>query len=328
MPDTAIIITDADLKPLLDDPAGIDGAIDICEQSLLAFHAGKVREHNIEDRTETDPVNVMQIHMAAADGIVTGYQMFAEEASGDSPTLPNARFVTLLDAATRQLLALVPYAQLSPVRVGASAGVMCRYLAPQGATTAAIIGSGKQARRQLQAIVRTVPSIKAARVYSPTAANREAFAADTSAWLGIDVQPAATAQAAIEGADIVDIANGAKDVVMQMEWVKPGALVIPIGGGQLPGSVLQGHRIVATTWAQMARGRNPYSAAIQAGTFTRDMIAGEMADVVLGKVQVRRQPTDTVVFELGRINIWAVAVCNWAAAWARQHGAGISFRLT
>ena len=29
MPDTAIIITDADLKPLLDDPAGIDGAIDI-----------------------------------------------------------------------------------------------------------------------------------------------------------------------------------------------------------------------------------------------------------------------------------------------------------
>lgn len=327
--DQALILSDTDLKPLLDDPAGIDGAIDVVERTTLVFHEGRVREGNLEDRTAGEgPVNVMQIHLAAADGLVTGYQMFAEDASGDRETLPNARFVTLLHPETRQLQALVPYIGLSPVRVGATAGVACRYLAPEGATSAAIIGSSKQARRQLQAIVRAVPSVRSATVFSPTPANREAFAREMSAWLGITVEPAVSVQQAVAGADIVDLANNSKQPLLDMAWVKPGALVMPVGGNQLLPSVLDGGcRIVTTTWAQMARGREPYGTAIREGRFTRDQTVGELAEVILGQVTARRSPDETVVYELGRINIWAVAVCHWAYQWAQQRGAGTPFSL-
>lgn len=322
MPDHAIILSDTDLKPLLQDPKAIAGAIDMVEKATLAFHEGRVREGNIEDRTGHEPANVMQIHLAASDDLVTGYQMFAEDATGERDTLPNARFVTLLDPRTRQLLALVPYIALSPVRVGATAGVACRYLAPKDARTVAIIGSGKQARGQLQAIWRSVPSLERARVYSPTAAHREAFAREMSLWLGMKVEAVATAEEAVRDADIVDTANGSRQPVIQMEWVKPGALVMPIGGGQLPPSVLTGHRVFTTTWAQLARGREPYSTAIKEGRFTREQTAGELADLILDNVKARNDPSETVVFELGRINIWAVAVCYWAYQWARHRGVG------
>ncbi len=328
MPDHAIVISDTDLQPLLRDPAAIIGAIDAVEAATLAFHRKQVREANLEDRTPPadGPSNILQIHLAAHDSLVTGYQVFAET-PGSGEGLPNSRFVTLLDPRTRELLALVPYIALSPVRVGATAGVACRYLAPANAKTAGIIGSSKQARGQLQAIWRTVPGLERVKVYSPTQANREAFARDMTSWLKLPVEAVSAPREAIEGADIVDLANSGREPVLDLAWVKPGALVMPIGGRQLPATVLTGTRIITTTWESLVNGREPFSAAIKAGTFTRDQVAGDLAQVILGEVPARTRPGETVVFDLARINIWAVAVAHWAYAWARDNRAGTSFSL-
>jgi ornithine cyclodeaminase/alanine dehydrogenase-like protein (mu-crystallin family) len=324
---TPLIISENDIKPLLTEVAQIDGAIEACEKATLAEYAGRVRSIDMVDRTTHEKPNLLQIHLATDDDFVTGFQVF-----GATPGQPrtNSRFVVLLDAESRQLLGIVPYEGLSPLRVGASAGVAARYLAPEGAQTVAMLGSSKQARRQLQAIVRTVPGITHCRVFSATPENRERFAAETSGWLGIKVEAVDNARNAVEGADIVDSSTNTRTPVFEWGWVKPGALVMPIGGGQLPDEAIGAARIVVPTFdstREEATARDPLGAAIRSGRLKQEDVI-ELGAVVRGEVQARQDPSDTVVFDVGRINIWAVAVTHWAYDWCRERELGTAVNLS
>jgi alanine dehydrogenase len=327
MPAHPIVVSERDIAPLLTDPAAMDGAMDAVEKATLAEYAGRVLSRDMTDRTLREPSNFLQIHMATDDDAITGFQVF-----GATPGQPrtNSRFVVLLDPESRQFLGIVPYEGLSPLRVGASAGVAARYLAPKDARSVAIIGSSKQARRQLHAIVRAVPSIADARVFSPTPEHREAFAAEMSAFLSIDVRAIETAEAAVRDADIVDSSTNTKTPVLEWDWVKPGALVMQIGGDQLPAEVLQ-QRIFVPTWDSTedeATGREPFGSAIRDGRLQRDAIAGELGQAILGEVPAREREDQTVVFDVGRINIWAVAVTHWAYEWAREREIGTPVELS
>ncbi len=326
MPTHPIIVSEDDIRPLLTDPAAMDDAMQAVEKSTVAEYAGRVRSQDMIDRTQVEPSNLLQIHMATDDELVTGFQVF-----GATPGQPrtNSRFVVLLDPESRQFMGIVPYEGLSPLRVGASAGVAARYLAPKNAGSVAMIGSSKQARRQLQAIVRAVPTVNQARVYSPTRENREAFAAEMSDFLSIDVSAVEDAEAAVRDADIVDSSTNTKTPVLDWDWIKPGALVMQIGGDQLPAEALQ-QRIFVPTWdstVDEATGREPFASAIRDGALKREDVS-ELGQVILGEVPARERDDQTVVFDVGRINIWAVAVTHWAYEWAREREIGTPVSLS
>jgi ornithine cyclodeaminase/alanine dehydrogenase-like protein (mu-crystallin family) len=327
MPAHPIVISENDIRPLLTDPQAMDGAMEAVEKATLAEYANRVRSYDMTDRTKLEPSNFLQIHFATDDSLVTGFQVF-----GATPGQPrtNSRFVVLLDPESRQFLGIVPYEGLSPMRVGASAGVAARYLAPRDAGIVAIIGSSKQARRQLHAIVRAVPSVWQARVYSPTPEHRLAFAKEMSDFLGIEVKAVDSSEEAVRDADIVDSSTNTRTPVLEWEWVKPGALVMQIGGSQLPDEVLQ-QRVFVPTWASTedpATGREPFGSAIRDGRLKREDIAGELGQVITGEVLAREREDQTVVFDVGRINIWAVAVTFWAYEWAREREIGIPVGLS
>ena len=328
MPTYALALGEKELQPLVETPSFMDAAIDVMEQATLAYHRGGVREHNLVDQTQgSASPNLLQIHFAAADELITGFQLFAEARGGAGPSLPNARFVALLDPQTRQLQALVDYWSLSPLRVAASAGVGLRRLAPEGARTAGILGSSKQARAQLQAIQRTVPTLEGARVYSPTREHREAFAREVQEWLDLPVEAVDSAEQAVAGADIVGLANNARQPVAELAWVKPGALIVSIGSNQLPASVTEGPRVVSTTWETLAT-REPYASRIKAGSYSREDVAADLGPLILGEATPRRNPQDIVVFEVTRLNIWAVAIAHWAYRWAQTQSVGTRFSLS
>jgi ornithine cyclodeaminase/alanine dehydrogenase-like protein (mu-crystallin family) len=226
----------------------------------------------------------------------------------------------------RGLIGIVDYHSISPLRVGATSGAACRKLAPEGARIAGIIGSSRQARGQLQAIARTAPGVREVRIFSPNPAHRAAFAKEMSEWLGIEAQGVASAHEAVSGADVVALAANTSEVVLDKEWVKRGALVLSIGGARLPTSIVGDWRSVFTTWEHTSN-RYPYAEAVKAGTFTREHMAAELAEVILEQKTVRRDPEETVVFECGVLNYWAVAVAHYAYEWAQKNGFGTQFAL-
>src|SRR4029077_13183531 len=62
--------------------------------------------------------------------------------------------VSLFRAATGELAALIEADALGQIRTGAASGVATKYLASPDARSAGIIGTGYQARTQLEAVAR------------------------------------------------------------------------------------------------------------------------------------------------------------------------------
>src|SRR5437868_14990910 len=92
--------------------------------------------------------------------------------------------VPLYEMATGDLLAVIEADYLGQLRTGAASGVATKYLARENSHVAAIIGTGGQARTQLEAVA-AVRKLESANVYGRDAAKREKFSGEMSRRVGI-----------------------------------------------------------------------------------------------------------------------------------------------
>lgn len=136
--------------------------------------------------------------------------------------------VLLFSTANGEPLAIMNDGHLQHMRVGAAAGVGARLLARAGAQTVGLIGSGGMARTALEAMVAVRP-IECVRVFSRQAGNRERFAREMSAALGVAVEAVATAREAVRGADILVTATDSMQPIVEAAWLEPGMHVVAIG---------------------------------------------------------------------------------------------------
>lgn len=129
--------------------------------------------------------------------------------------------IMLFSTRNGEPLALINDGVLQHMRVGGSAGLGVKYMARDNSEKLCILGSGGMARTYLDAI-RCVRRIKSVRVYSPTKANREAFAKEMSDKHGILVEPVASAREAVKGADILASCTDSTQPTFDAAWVEPG----------------------------------------------------------------------------------------------------------
>lgn len=142
-----------------------------------------------------------------------------------------ARYVVLLySLKDGELLAVLDGRLITDMRTGAASGVAARKVPLKGPVTVGLVGSGNQARTQLESLA-AVYDIASATVFSPTAANREAFAEEMSEKLGFPIAPVASAEAAVRGRQVVATASKARDAepVVRAEWLKDCKLLCAVG---------------------------------------------------------------------------------------------------
>jgi ornithine cyclodeaminase/alanine dehydrogenase-like protein (mu-crystallin family) len=236
-----------------------------------------------------------------------------------------SRFILLLDGVTRELVALMDSGLLNPLRVGAEGGLGVRHLASPGAKVVAILGSGKHARTQIAGVANALPDAELFRVFSPTQAHRESFAAEMASWLGRRVEAVGSVEEAIRDADVVDLVNTSREPIFETSWLKPGALVLTISGrGEVPDDFLTRTRVVAPSWNILAGSlvRDPFSSAIKAGKYTREDYGADLGEVIVKGTKVRVEPGDIVDFEATAMPVLEHAATEWAYNWAVANNAG------
>jgi len=101
-------------------------------------------------------------------------------------------------------------------------------LARKDCQVAGIFGAGDQAKHHLLALGCIRPTIKKARVFSPTPATREAFAREMSKVMGIEVKDVDHPKEVVEGADVIICATNSNVPVFDGEWLRPGQHVTSI----------------------------------------------------------------------------------------------------
>jgi alanine dehydrogenase len=321
-----IILSEKDLVPLYSKPAAMDGLLDCIEDSMRSFNSGKVAGQVRLETSLTDLQKKFRITTSAVPQAGQGMRISALFRGAK-----DAYFILLFDGERGDLLALVAGTALNVWRTGAPAGVASRYLAPKGADVLGLIGSGRQARGQILAIRRALPALKKVRIFSPTDAHRRSFAKEMSAWLEVDVEAVDGPRAAVEGSPIVSLATSSRSTVIEPQWITAGALVVSITSGQLPRETIAGSRLIVSWKEELLGGeapRQPYAAMIADGSWSAANIAGELGEVILGKIPPRQKESDTVVFESVGMSLWDSTATAWAYRWALEQKVGTPFSLT
>lgn len=241
---------------------------------------------------------------------------------------PKTRFVVLLYAAADgALLAMIEADRLGQTRTGAASGVATRCLAvDQPRLRMGILGTGWQARSQVQAVcaVRDIAEVIA---FSRDAGRRAAFCSEVSAWTGVPVRPAETAEEAVREMDIVTTATSAREPVLMGKWLKAGAHINAVGGNLLmkaevdTEAVRRSDVIVVDSIEQSRLEAGDLLAPYEQRLFRWEQVR-ELSDVVGGVRPGRESGDQITLFKSNGIAMEDVAVATLVYRRAQERGTG------
>lgn len=238
--------------------------------------------------------------------------------------------VPLYSSTTGELLAMIEADFLGQQRTGAASGVATKYLARANAKVAGIIGSGGQAKTQLEALA-AVRKLEKALVYGRDPERRAEFAVSMSKRLGIPVHAADSAAACAAQADIVCTATTSAQPVLLGQELHAGVHINAIGANhavkrELDEAAIRKADPIFVDFLEQAKQEAgdliiPFTSQPE-----RWNTVHELCDLVAGKVPGRSSDTQITLFKSNGIAAWdlAVAALVYTAAKARGLGEEIS----
>jgi len=239
--------------------------------------------------------------------------------------------VPLYEMATGALLALIEADYMGQLRTGAASGVATKYLARLDARVAAIIGTGGQAKTQLEAVA-AVRKLEFARVYGRDAGKREKFSNEMTARLGIPITPARTSAEALRGADIVCTATTSSQAVVNGADLAPAVHINAIGANhahkrELDDEAVASADVIVVDSVEQSR----QEAGDLILAFKGDEICWtgvkKLSDIVAGKTSGRTGNSEITLFKSNGIASWDLAVAMKVYAAARERNLGRQLSL-
>jgi len=316
-----LLLTEADVRSLLTMPI----ALEVVEDSLRQQGRGELILH--PRRRIKMPDNALLHYMAAADTVhgFIGMKLY-------TVVRGVARFVVpLFRSTTGEMAALIEADALGQIRTGAASGVATKYLANPGARTAAIIGTGYQARTQLEAIA-GVRRLERVRAFGRDADRREKFCREMSERIAVAVQPATSSEEAVKGAEILITATSATKVVLEGAWLAPGMHINAMGANwpqkrELDAAaVARAGKIVVDSIEQAKMEAGDLIQAFGEDSSRWNSVQ-ELAEIVTGKAPGRSNPAEITLFKSNGIAAWDLAAAVRVYEMATAQGMGKTIPL-
>jgi len=310
-----LFLTEDEVRQVLTMELAIEGV-----EAGLRKMALEETVNNPRTRAQTDHAMLHVLSAAAKTLGVLGFKAYSTSKKG-------TRFhVTLYDGKTGEMSALMQADYMGQMRTGAASAVATKHLARKDATTCGIFGSGKQARTQLLGVSK-VRKLTRAHVWSPTEANRNAFATEMSAMCGIEVIPVATPEEAARNLDIICTATTAREPVLKGEWLSPGQHLNIAGSNFLAKSeidieVVKRARLVAIDSKDQGKAEaGDLVEALDKGVLEWADIT-ELGRIVAGRATGRETPEDITLFKSLGIGLEDIAVGIKVLTKAKEAGIG------
>jgi alanine dehydrogenase len=234
--------------------------------------------------------------------------------------------VSLWSSGSGELLALIEADKMGQMRTGAASGVATKYLARHDAATAGIVGTGGQARTQLEAIA-AVRKLNVVKVYGRNTESREKFASEMSSRLGITVQSVASSAEAVADAAILCTATTASAPVVSGDSVAPGTHINAIGANHMKkreldaATVAKCSRIYVDSIEQSRQEAGDLVLGFSGNERRWDTVR-ELSSLVAGICPGRTEETQITLFKSNGIAAWdlAAAVCVYRLAQEKKLG--------
>ena len=312
----AILLREADVRAVLT----MSLALEAVEEGLRRLAQGNAILHS---RQRLHLPGIGFLHYMAAGDLTTGYAGLKIYTSARGAL----RFlVPLVRPQTGELVALLEADYLGQVRTGAASGIATRYMARADARTVGIVGTGLQARTQLEAMV-AVRRIEQVRAFGRDPGRRAQFAREMAERLGVPVEPVSSVEDAVRTADIVITATDASKPVVEGRWLGPGVHINAIGANfpqkrELDDEAVRRADVIAVD--------SRHQSKLEAGDLIlsfgeredRWASVRELADIVSGGMPGRSDDRQITLFKSNGIAIEDIVVAGRVVELAKERGLG------
>ncbi len=240
--------------------------------------------------------------------VIWGLKIYTFSPNGACFMLP------LFNGQSGDLVALIEANYLGQARTGAASGVATRVMAREDARIAGIIGTGLQARTQLEAVA-LVRKLERVHAFSRNQERREKFSKEMSERIGVAVTPVSSAEEAVHGVDILITSTTSTNPVVDGRWLERGMHINAIGVNfaekrELDDEAVRRSDVIAADSVEQSK--------IEAGELihafgddaSRWAAVHEISDIVSGKTPGRTNRDQITLFKSNGIAIEDIVVAG------------------
>lgn len=211
--------------------------------------------------------------------------------------------VLLIDGETGEVLALMDGTYITALRTGAASGVAFDLFGNKSGKIGAIIGTGSQARCQLEAMIEAsnVEEIRiAARNYEKT----ENFVKEMSAiYKNVKLIPKKTPEEAINGADFIITVTISEAPLFSTAGVKPGAVISAVGSymPQMqelePEVFARADKIYFDSESAVIAESGDVQVPLKEGVIKESDFTGDIGEFINGDISGRESDSEIIIFK-------------------------------
>jgi len=285
---------------------GYEACIALMRKAMTALSQGRTRQL-LRQIIDLDGGRAFGTMPGAMDGSAFGAKLISVFPGAEGAP-SHQGVIALFDPDSGAPVAIVDASEVTGIRTAAASAAATDALARKDAASLAVLGTGEQALRHIEAI-RHVRAVDEVRIWGRSADKAEALAKRTGG------RAMASAREAVRGADIVCTTTAAAEPILLGRWVEEGTHLNLVGSSRA-GPVEVDTELVARTrfFADHKEGvlrqGAEFLVAKAEGAVGDDHVLGEIGEVFAGTLAGRTSASEVTAYKsLGSI------VQDLAAGW-------------
>ncbi len=322
------ILTEADCRSVLD----MTDAIDIQGEAFTLLAQGRSIDGLRSFATSDTPPGVAIFNPCfLRDGGGYGVKVVSDFYDNAKRGVPRmSALVALFSGETGAPQTVMEGGYLTDLRTGAGTGLAARYLARRDSSVLTIVGAGRVAANQVEALA-AVLDIKTVLISSRTRSRGDALVERLLAVGGrvpSDIRYVESAAEAVGAADVVVAATTSEKPVVQGAWLKPGTFVASVGAYEPTSREVDSETIKRAT-CRVIDSRN--DCLSHAGDFVIPSQEGlidlasipEIADLVGGRAEGRKSKDEITFYKSIGVPIQDLVTAQHIERRASEKGIGL-----
>jgi alanine dehydrogenase len=209
--------------------------------------------------------------------------------------------VVLFETKQGKPLMIFDATEITAIRTAAASALATRMLSRENAQKLAIIGSGEQAGRHIEAIS-LVRKIKAINCWGRNKTNAAEFSENMLRRFNIEVNLCPTVQEAVRDADIICTVTSANQPILFGDWIPEGSHINAVGActpsaRELDTSAVIKSKIFTDSYESLFHEAGDYLIPKSEAAISEADIRGELGEVLTGSKKGRENETEITLFK-------------------------------
>jgi len=237
---------------------------------------------------------------------IAGVKIVNVHPDNPSKGIPSVMAITvILDVETGAPRAILNATELTEMRTGAAGAVAAAHLSPSRSVSLGVVGSGRQAKSQVQAIEKEL-DVREVLVWSRSEKNASHLCRQFR-----HLECRTSSLPKVCECEVLVTATPSREPLVRDEWIREGTHINAIGADapgkeELDPAILRRARVFVDDIMQAAHS-GEVNVPISGGLFSIEMIAGTLGEVIIG--EKRRMSRDEItVFDSTGLAIQDLAI--------------------